>query len=634
MLNTSTAQAHQAPDLSYSADAETTLPVRPDHERGVAAWLEAFACLECDRAVLLRGIADSVTFNPDAGREFLALAEQFHGLNRITAEDLREFNEQVQALLLQSPFLGREGPSATVPKSSGPRSIAVGEELRGRYRIKGILGRGGMGIVYGAIDQYRLNDAAGGQRVALKVLKTESVQRPQLLAELRGEFQRLQALSHPNIVRVHDFDRDGELIFFTMEHLSGAALSRVLDMRNAVALLRAHALCIIRQAGAAVAYAHSRGIVHGDLSPRNIFITDEGEIRVLDFGASRRLRPDTPAAELEDPLRIAVATPSYASCELLAGRLADRRDDIYSLACISYVLLTGKHPFHGQTALVARTRRLTPRRPAGLTVRQWRALKAGLQVDRTRRPDDMQAWLADLNATSPPMNLPPLSAVTGARQPQKRIRPWMTAGVIVLIAGTIGWALVHGDLIPRGASGLGTTATRSESPAKGLTHQTALPGTAATAGPATPQPAVSPVPVIASPEDTTARTAPVAALPASPPAAPTLARIELAADTLDISPLQPVASVIVHRRRNYHRSVSFSWWTEAGTAKPGLDFIPVKARTSYIPAGDNEARLSVPIVADPRRKTSKTFYVLVGDPSDDAALGPRTTTLVTIPAVQ
>lgn len=79
--------------------------------------------------------------------------------------------------------------------------------------------------------------------------------------------------------------------------------------------------------------------------------------------------------------------------------------------------------------------------------------------------------------------------------------------------------------------------------------------------------------------------------------------------------------------------MSFSWWTESGTAKPGLDFVPVKPRTDYIPAGESETHLLIPIVADPRRRLAKTFYVVVGDPSDDATLGSRTITMVTIPAV-
>ena len=324
-----------------------------------------------------------------------------------------------------------------------------------------------MGTVYAAIDPYRLEDADGGQRVAIKVLHTEIIQRPQLLEELRAEFQRLQSLSHPNIVRVHELDHDGELTFFTMEYLSGASLSRVLAIRNSVALRRPHALAIIREVGAAVAYAHSRGIVHGDLNPGNIFITDEGGIRVLDFGASHRLRPDPWISEGEDLARVAVATPSYASCELLVGRAPDAQDDIYSLACISYILLTGKHPFMGRTALAARADRLIAPRPKGLSGRQWRALSAGLQVDRKRRPDDLQAWLKELDLPTTPATLPLLPSVMGALPAREHPVRWATGVSIALVAAVGWWAEANSDLIKSATTALGTSAAQLWSQVRG-----------------------------------------------------------------------------------------------------------------------------------------------------------------------
>jgi len=152
--------------------------------------------------------------------------------------------------------------------------------------------------------------------------------------------------------------------------------------------------------------------------------------------------------------------------------------------------------------------------------------------------------------------------------------------------------------------------------------------------PAAPPKAASiPAAATVEPHVTAARTVPAAPRAPAQTATPTLARIELAADTLEVAPLQSVASVAVVRRHSYHNGVSFSWWTESGTAKPGQDFVPVKPRTDYIPAGESETHLLIPIVADPRRRLAKTFYVVVGDPSADAALGSRTITMVTIPGV-
>jgi serine/threonine protein kinase len=688
MFNNLTADPRAIPNLDFDAETpdfpldegDATQPVLREADRSVTDWLDAFVAQECDRAVLLRGVADVLTANRDAGWELLSLVDQYYRRKKLSVEDFHALNAQLQALLFGNPPAAKVAPvtippqalapelraAATVPtdaEGSGvtdrarpapPRTIVVGELLRNRYRIQGIVGRGGMGIVYAAIDQYRLNEADGGQRVAIKVLNTDTAQRPQLLEELRGEFQRLQALSHPNIVRVHDFDRDGELTFFTMEHLNGASLGRVLAVRNSAALHRLHALSIIRQVGAAVAYAHSRGVVHGDLNPRNIFLTDDGEIRVLDFGASHRLRPDPaisdPAiSEPDDPFRIAVATPSYASCEMLVGRPADTRDDVYSLACISYVLLRGKHPFHGSNALVARTKHLAPKRPAGLSARQWRALKAGLQVDRKNRPENMSAWLDDLSLPRKPTSLPPLPTLTNAPPPREGTMAWVTIGLIALAAGVFWWAQVNSDLVERAATQVaavvrspqgGEARAKSEANlAPQADQRVAPPAARPLAAPAPPKAAASTasaVPLTAAPHGATAHTIPSAREPAAPTTqrvAPTLARIELATDSLEISPLQPVASVVVQRRHNYRNGVSFSWWTESGTAKPGQDFVPVKPRMDYIPAGESETHLLVPIVADPRRHLAKNFYVIVGDPSDDATLGSRNITMVTIPAV-
>jgi hypothetical protein len=210
------------------------------------------------------------------------------------------------------------------------------------------------------------------------------------------------------------------------------------------------------------------------------------------------------------------------------------------------------------------------------------------------------------------------------------------------------WVQANTDLLERAGAQLAITATAVRNQLSGEPGIKASANSPEQAGqrieqplaqsapPAPPEAASSAVPITAESQGTSAHALPKPRPPnqaaTQAAAAPPLARIELATDTLEILPLQPVASVVVHRRRNYHNGVSFSWWTESGTAIPGQDFVPVKARMDFIPAGENETHLLVPIVADPRRHLAKSFYVVVGDPSDDAALGPRTITMVTIPA--
>src|SRR5882762_4659393 len=155
---------------------------------------------------------------------------------------------------------GKATPASRPAVKELRREVAIGDVLRGRYRIQAVFGHGGMGTVFDAIDEYRVDRPSSGKRIAIKVLHTAVTQRDELLAELQSEFQHLQLLSHPNIVRVHEFDRDGDNTFFTMEPLIGALLSQVIGARNAVALPRPIALAMMRDIGAALAHAHSRGI--------------------------------------------------------------------------------------------------------------------------------------------------------------------------------------------------------------------------------------------------------------------------------------------------------------------------------------------------------------------------------------
>jgi serine/threonine protein kinase len=648
-----------------NAAQSATTPAEPatgEGQRPFSEWLDELSDGECDRETLIRGVHSAIDSNPDAGFELLALVDQYYRRHLIEEEDFRGLNLRVQSIVMggvrtaevvpltqpcepdeqpesEAQPVSVAPPAATAAAAAAPRpaaapprrTIAVNDVLRNRYRVQGILGRGGMGTVYAAIDQYRLNNDPGDQRIALKVLHAEVIQRPGLLAQLRGEFQTLQSLSHPNIVRVHEFDQDGDLTFFTMERLDGMSLSRMMAEQKSVALQRPYALAMIRQISTAVAYAHSRGIVHGDLNPANIFVTESGEIRILDFGAAYRLSAVPFIPDMDGDSRTNVATPTFASCELLEGKQPLASDDVYALGCISYVLLTGEHPFRCRNALAARKARQEPRRPSGLSHQQWRMLKAALSFERKNRPPDAQIWLDKFPLPPTPAQLPPLAVLMAETPTRRPIGPWVTCTLIALIAGALWWAQDQYHL----ASLMGTgqpTATRGslapaaptppvQPPTRALTHTapaivTAAPPVAAS------QTTQSPV---------TSR-APKAARAAAQSAAPVEAQIDMGARTVDVSPLQSVASVPVQRRHNYRRGISFTWSTEAGTARPGLDFVPVTSRTEYMAAGEPETHLLIPIVADPRRKTDRTFYVVINSAEDGATLGSRNLTMVTIPA--
>jgi serine/threonine protein kinase len=540
------------------------------------------------------------------------------------------------------------------------QEVAVGDLLRGRYRVRGVLGQGGMGTVFEAIDEYRLDLPTSGQRIAIKVLHTAVTQREELLAELQREFQHLQLLSHPNVVRVHEFDRDSDNAFFTMELLNGALLSGVLDARNALALPRPYALAVMRDVGGALAHAHSRGVVHGDINPQNIFVTNNGELRVLDFGASYKLHRDRWTSGSGLAQRAPFATPGYASCQLIEGQQPDARDDLFAFACVAYVLLSGEHPFPNRNAVEARAKRVRPRRPPGLTGQQWRVLREGLRWERERRPADVQKWLDRFDLTAAAPHLPPLPELMDAPAPRKRgvMLAAAVIAIIALLAGGGYWVVTNYDSLAGRFMPAAPAVTQAPSPEVTPPPEITEPVPPSRANPSTapaasaPHSAAPSIPNAAAPTATgPGAAAPAAAGSAAAPAAtprPRAAaavptgqatartdnvgpvRIEMAADTVDVQAADDAAHVTVRRRGNLHGDASFRWWTESGTAKPGRDFAPVIPRVDHIADGSGSVSLSIPVLSTPHGN-SKSFYVVIDrTESGGAALGARTLTMVTI----
>jgi len=576
-----------------------------------------------------------------------------------------------QAVAPQSTAYQSAAPQAAAYQAAAPREVAIGDVLRNRYRVVGVLGRGGMGTVFEAMDEYRVDLPTTSQRLAVKVLHSAVAHREELLAELQREFQHLQLLSHPNVVRVHEFDRDGDIAFFTMEFLNGALLSQVLNARKGIALARPHALAIMRDSGAALAHAHSRGVVHGDINPQNIFITNGGELRVLDFGASHKMPRDGWTLGGASSAREPVATPGYASCQLLEGQYPDARDDVFAFACVAYVLLSGRHPFPNRTAVEACAQNLRPPRPPGITSHQWSVLREGLRWEREKRPADIGEWLDRFGLEGAARQLPNLPLIVNAPMTPKLNFKRVAAGILVaaLLVAVGLWAVSNYDsLVQQVTAWTG----RARSAVEDTDKLPTVPGPV-TADQA-PAPAAEPPPAAAAPTTqasppTPARTAPatranptLSALMAAPiPPAPSAAgrpavtpkaqptavartsagdaaaraanagptRIELAADSVDVQAPDTTANIVVHRKGNLHGDAPFTWWTESGTAKPGQDFTPVMPHEGRIESGSASVSLSVPVSGAPRTRP-KSFYVVIDRTDSGPALAGRTLTMVTL----
>ena len=300
----------------------------------------------------------------------------------------------------------------------------VGDTLNGRFVLEECLGVGGMGTVYKALDLRKLEASDRRPYIAIKVLNLQFRGNPKSLIALQREAKKAQALGHRNIVTVYDFDRDGPVVYLTMEYLSGKPLSRILRAPDFKGMPYAQALPIFKGMANALAYAHERGFVHCDFKPANVFLTDTAEVKVIDFGIARVFqRPEEETdATIFDPGSLGALTPAYASPEMLEHREPDPRDDIYALGCTTYELLTGRHPFDRVPATQARSAALKPQRPDGLGTRQWRALKTSLSFDRDARMPTVTRFLQEFGDTQK-------SNLSGTA-----LKAGLSAGVLAIVA--------------------------------------------------------------------------------------------------------------------------------------------------------------------------------------------------------
>jgi predicted Ser/Thr protein kinase len=286
--------------------------------------------------------------------------------------------------------------------ADAPR-LEVGQMLNGRFVLAQRLGEGGMGTIYKALDLRKQEAQDRTPFVALKVLSEDFRRHPEALKSLQRETKKAQILAHPNVITVHDFDRDGSTIYMTMEYLPGQPLDRIVRAKDFKGLPKQEAFKIVRDIGAALVYAHENGIIHLDLKPANIIVAETGRTKVIDFGIARAVaRPQLGESDdtVFDAGVLNALTPTYASPEMLSNGAPDPRDDVFALASITYELLAGRHPFGRMPATEAQKAALKPSRPPGLSTYQWRALQRGLAFDREARTPSVAGFVADVTAKS------------------------------------------------------------------------------------------------------------------------------------------------------------------------------------------------------------------------------------------
>jgi serine/threonine-protein kinase Stk1 len=258
--------------------------------------------------------------------------------------------------------------------------------LIGRYRIEQLLGAGGMGVVYRARDLLHEQFGDPESHVALKMLGEELAECPDASALLYSEFALTRRLNHPNVLRLQSFEVDTHCrrAFIVMDLMRGQTLDKLLCERP-LGLTWPEWRNIALPLLDALAHAHSRGVLHGDLKPSNVMLSEEG-LRLFDFGLGRAqegVMPDLPRLSR----RFTAWTPGYAAPELLEGQPLSEVADMYALGCVLYELAGGQHPFRRWPSTRARDEGLDRelRAPRHLPKHLWPALRKALSLDPVQR---------------------------------------------------------------------------------------------------------------------------------------------------------------------------------------------------------------------------------------------------------
>ena len=281
-------------------------------------------------------------------------------------------------------------------KATAPRPPGVGMTVNNRYLLESKLGNGCMGQVFTATDLAAENTGVSDSRVIVEVVAVDLNQESDALMFLKDAVSRIKQLNHQNIVRVFGVEQADGQVSVVMEHLKGRWLADIIRQARKQPLALAAAWSLIEGISNGLAHAHKRGMVHSNLNPCSVFVTDAGVPKIMGFELIDALPTSAEAIELLDTMTLRAYSEAYTTQMVDTPGKATPADDLYPLGVIAYELLTGKHPFQRHSLDVARLKHLSYEPVPDLPPRAAKLLAECLSFERAARPADAARFVKRL----------------------------------------------------------------------------------------------------------------------------------------------------------------------------------------------------------------------------------------------
>jgi len=533
-------------------------------------------------------------------------------------------NGVVLESLLQKPATRKVEPA----RKAEPAERLVAR----RYRLKERLRRRRLGIVFAAVDELGWIEGQE-RRVAVQFLDQKLAIGPDFADRFERGVATLQSLEHPGLVSLFDAGRDGSRWFLVLEMPDSGTLRYVLD--DVHQLPQTEAGAVVRAIGDALEYLHAHSIVHGNLKPENVLVTFDFDVKLLDV-VPPEWPPSSPAVH-------------------------DIRDDVFGLGCLAYEILTGRHPFDGNTPREALRAGLRPEPIARLPAMQWRALTGALELDPMQRTPTVRQFLEEFGVIATAGLRALVAGETAQAAVIEQPATWIGGGDVVMVErnaryeprrrghGGKLFLIVFLALLALGwkyQEELREQAARLVATVNSWVPAAPPEESAPAAAPTTPAAAVedeSLPRVVAADDGTTTTTAPVEAPPVAaraaeppparnepapepiaaapapearaeaPPAPAGPARFSFAQPAVQVAESEVAARILIRRSGDLSGSAAIAWWTAPGTADAERDFADLGRRVETFQPGERQRIVFVPLSNDTDAESAEYFNVFIGD---------------------